>query len=121
MLIVTTVFIYLRRKRVTRVVINNDGVIFHGLMRKDVVAWREIQSIANSDSSLQDSIEIRTRKGAFIVPAIMREEAAVYPKLVNDTEGQFWVSSDGTRRAVTSKNSPLYAEIQRRMAPNQAL
>lgn len=113
--IVLGVFVYMRQRRVMKLVLTENGITFHGLLRRNTFTWPEIKSVGISSRSLADAIEVNTTKGAFIIPAVYQDPAEPFPQLVNGPNGPVWVQSDGTRREASPQNSPLYGAIQERL------
>jgi uncharacterized membrane protein YhaH (DUF805 family) len=76
LVIVTTgAFLYLRRRYFIKVVLTDDGMTLHGLLRLVTVPWENVQAIRISEESFQDSIEVHTTEGRILLPGMMIRRA----------------------------------------------
>ncbi|UCE79998.1 MAG: DUF805 domain-containing protein [Nitrospiraceae bacterium] len=106
-------FKYLRNKRVFKIITNDSGISFHGLLKNIYSSWDEVVSIRLNTESAQDVIEVKTQKGNFSFPLFMKNESEEFPKLKVGMYGWKWAYSDGTEQEVKKENCPLLLEMHK--------
>ncbi len=106
-------FKYLRNKRVFKIITNDSGISFQGLLKNIHASWAEVLSIRLNTESAQNMVEVKTKNGDFSFPLFMKNESEEYPKLKSGMSGWKWAYSDGTEQDVTKENCPLFLEMQK--------
>jgi hypothetical protein len=108
-------FILQRKFYVSKIITNDKGLVFNGLLKKFDIQWHEILSIGLYSTAMG---EIKTRKGNFLFPLSMKDKYKAYPKMSklfsfkSFTNGLRWIDSQGNEKPITLENCPLYEEIQ---------
>lgn len=108
-------FKFLRNKRVFRIVTNESGISFYGLLKEVTSPWPDVLSVGINSESFQDMIEVKTAHGSFQFPFSMKNEAEEYPKFEIGMSGFKWAYADGTKEDGSGTNNPLYLEINSRI------
>jgi hypothetical protein len=113
-----------RKRTVLKVVTDNKGVCFYGLLIKIYANWHEVTSIEIPTKGiyyfkkLRKFFKVSTKNGTFYVPFYMKEKDKVYPKLLTTGKASVrgkWVDEKGALKELTIENCPLYIEMQKHL------
>lgn len=108
-------FKFLRNRRVFKIITNDTGISFYGLLREITSRWAEIEAVDAHSAPLTEMIEVKTKYGNFRFPLFMKNEADEYPKLKSSLSGAIWIFADGSKKEVAVESNPLYLEINSRL------
>lgn len=112
--LLTVCFVFMRKYLPFKILIDNAGVQYSGLVKTVRARWDEIIGIKVIPMG-PGILEVRTSKGTFCFPTAMKEMNRIYPKLKNKGMGMKWIYDDDTEKPVTPENCPVYIEIQRQL------
>jgi hypothetical protein len=113
--LVIMIYLILRKYWVSKIIINNEGILFVGFWKKVSARWNEILAVDVSPplfSFGRGEIGVKTKNGDFYFPFTMKEKGKEYPKLKYNLSGEAWVDANGIEKPIVAENCSLYVEMK---------
>lgn len=117
-IVILFTFLNQRKNYVSKIIIDDKGITFHGLLKKIYARWDEIKSVMLCSRFM---VEVKTRNGNFRFPLTMKDKYKPYRRMRKLLEyksligGLKWIDAQGNEYPITPENCPLYVEIQKHL------